>query len=166
MSTIAFNIIDECVVNYNQQDQLVVMLINNNGRYIIEVTTRSKLISRRPIDTLHRGLHALGIISNKLQRMPNYFSALSLFQIAFQYGALEEVLFLVELIASGEHNHSQVKELYFKYPIRYKEEWNLELEDDLEFILHVYFAGRKKPIGKFTQRFESKVFQFVLNPRK
>lgn len=161
-----FKIIEEQVVEFSKDNHLIVMFIQDKQQLHIEITSRTKLIGKKPLYKYSLGKKALDFISFKLERMPDYISALSLCQQAFSYSTLREALFLINVVGIGAITKERVRCLMNIYKFTIEEEFHfLENEDcDFERHLNIIFPFKNYPMGKFVGLYESDSFKFILNP--
>lgn len=161
-----YRIIEEHIIEFRKNSQLIVMLINDRKNLHIEVTSRSELIGRKTVHSYNLGIKALDYIFYKLYKMPNYISAKSLCQQAFSFERIQETLFLINLIGLGTISKKRIHSLMNKYRFEIEEEFHFTENENCDFErhLHIKFPFKNLPIGKFIGIYEIDEYMFIMNP--
>lgn len=146
-----FKIIEDNIINYNGNNQLYIMIIKVNGRYYVEINTRTKHIGRKLIYDRKTSDFVVDQLIQCLSKYSTIQSALDVLNHAFKTKYLNEFMFLVKVM-----NQEYFFEEVFIIQKRFRcSNQNVSCLDDIDEAIEITntipicFPEQQFPIGYF-----------------
>ncbi len=144
-------ILQETVLKYKKEEQIVLMLIRNEeNKFILEVIDLKLLVGRQVLGCRSQAESLFEEITERLSEYDNYFSARSMLSLSFALKS-RECRFLIQAF-NRAWSYSEIKRM--AKPLGYiASARSLVILFDLEepsFVIKIFFLGSKEHIGTFT----------------
>lgn len=156
-----FKILKEEIFDYQDKDQLCVMILLIGNQYYIEVDSRSVHIGRIQSRSRKEAEVMLSQISERIQKLSDIYEAFDILDLAFQFDEVRPFMFIVNNLDS-EIEFNEIWKLKRVYGCQTTPAITDLIFEDKSYnkTIYITFPGFNNPIGYFKATEDSRESKF------
>lgn len=158
-----YKIKQDQTVNYPDGNQLYVMIILDNGRYLIQIDTRAESIGRKYAKDLKVANRVMEQVMTRLNEYEDYYSAVEMLDLAFSLNTLNAFMFIVNVLGRA-YTQDAIYQMRRTYSFLVQTQWAADEQEPLKAHgVQIYFDGYTESLGTFKPTENSTKFRLEVN---